>query len=143
MKWSLKLGKPLGIEVYLHFTFLLLLALINCLSALTLMAGLTGCAGHRHSQSAGQRVDDPRAAERGYNQITDQGIADSRMAERVREALASGFDYKYDEVTVMVGNGGVQLSGLVNTGAQKLAAEEVASKVPGVKSVQNNLMVND
>jgi Zn-dependent protease len=26
MKWSLKLGKLLGIDVYLHFTFLLLLA---------------------------------------------------------------------------------------------------------------------
>lgn len=29
MKWSLKLGKLLGIEVYLHFTFLLLLAFLG------------------------------------------------------------------------------------------------------------------
>jgi hypothetical protein len=30
MKWSLKLGRLLGIDVYLHFTFLLLLAFIGC-----------------------------------------------------------------------------------------------------------------
>jgi Zn-dependent protease len=29
MKWSIKLGKLLGIEVYLHFTFLLLLAFLG------------------------------------------------------------------------------------------------------------------
>ena len=29
MKWSLKLGKLLGIEVYLHFTFLLLPAFLG------------------------------------------------------------------------------------------------------------------
>jgi len=29
MKWSIKLGKLLGIDVYLHFTFLLLLAFLG------------------------------------------------------------------------------------------------------------------
>lgn len=29
MKWSLKLGKLLGMDVYLHFTFLLLLAFLG------------------------------------------------------------------------------------------------------------------
>src|SRR5919108_3796788 len=29
MKWSLKLGKLLGIDIYLHFTFLLLLAFLG------------------------------------------------------------------------------------------------------------------
>jgi len=29
MKWSLKLGKLLGIDVYIHFTFLLLLAFLG------------------------------------------------------------------------------------------------------------------
>jgi hypothetical protein len=31
MKWSLKLGRLLGIDVYLHFTFLLLLAFLGFL----------------------------------------------------------------------------------------------------------------
>ena len=99
------------------------LGLIICLSALPLMVGLTGCVGDR------------------YNQSTDQRIEDSRTAERVREALAAGADYKYDGVKVMAGNGVVQLSGYVNTSAQRTSAGEVTSKVAGVKSVENNLMV--
>ena len=119
------------------------LALFLCLSALPLMVGLTGCAvGHYH-QSPDQRVEDNRAAEPDYNQITDQRIEDSRMAERVREALAAGADYKFDEVKVTGSKGVVQLSGFVNTRAQRNRAGEVTSKVVGVKRVQNNLTVKD
>jgi Zn-dependent protease/predicted transcriptional regulator len=45
MKWSLKLGRILGIDVYLHFTFLLLLGYIGLTHWATgrsLVAGLTG-----------------------------------------------------------------------------------------------------
>jgi len=101
------------------------LALIACINALALIGGQTGCIRDRH------------------NQITDQGIEDGRLAERVREALAAGVDYKHDGVRVMAGNGVVQLSGFVKTGAQKTAAGEVASKVAGVRSVENNLAVKD
>ena len=52
-------------------------------------------------------------------------------------------DYKYDGVKVTAGNGVVQLSGFVNTSAQRNRAGEVASKVVGVKSVENNLTVKD
>jgi osmotically-inducible protein OsmY len=119
------------------------LALITGLSALTLMVGVTGCAGDRRHQTTSHRIDDHRTAERGYNQITDQGIEDSRTAVRVREALAAGTDYKYDSIKVVAGNGVVQLSGFVNTIAQKNAAGEVASNIVGVKSVENNLAVKD
>jgi osmotically-inducible protein OsmY len=101
------------------------LILITCLSALPLMASLTGCAGDR------------------YNQSTDQRIEDNRTAERVREALAAGADYKYDGVKVTACKGVVQLSGVVNTRAQRNSAGEVTSKVVGVKSVKNNLTVKD
>jgi len=101
------------------------LALITCLSALLLMVGLTGCAGDR------------------YNQSPDQRVEDSRTAERVREALAAGVDYRYDGVKVIASNGVVQLSGFVNTSAQRNRAGGVASKVAGVKSVENNLTVKD
>ena len=89
------------------------------------------------------RIEDYRTAEPGYNQITDQRIEDSRTAERVREALAAGADYKYDGVKVIASNGVVQLSGFVNTSAQRNSAGEVTSKVVGVKSVVNNLTVKD
>ena len=117
--------------------------LMTCLSALTLMVGLTSCAGNRCSPSTGDSLDDQRAAEHGYGQSTDQRIEDSRTAERVREALAAGADYKYDGVKVIASDGVVQLSGLVNTSAQRTSAGEVTSKVAGVKSVENNLIVKD
>ena len=107
------------------------------------MVGLTGCAGERHHQNTSHRMDDNPTAERGYNQTTDQRIEDSRTAERVREALAAGADYKYDGVMVIAANGVVQLSGFVNTTAQRNRATEVTSKVVGVKSVENSLMVKE
>ena len=102
-----------------------MLALITCLSALPLVVGLTGCAGDRYSQSTGQSIED------------------SRTAERVREALAAAPEYKFDGVKVMAGNGVVRLSGFVNTSAQRKTAGEVAGKVVGVKSVENNLTVKE
>jgi len=101
------------------------LALIACLSAFPLMVGLTGCAGNRHNQSSDERMED------------------SRTAGRVREALAAGADYKYDGVKVTASNGVVQLSGFVNTSAQRKTAGEVTSTVAGVKSVENTLTVKD
>ncbi len=73
----------------------------------------------------------------------DQRVEDSRLAERVREALAAGVDYKYDGVKVLVSKGVVQLTGSVNTGAQRNSAGEVARAVTGVKSVENNLTAKE
>jgi hypothetical protein len=119
------------------------LFLITCLSALPLMVGLTGCAGDRYDQRTGHRFDDNRTAEPGDHQITDQRIEDSRTAERVREALAAGADYKYDGVKATACNGIVRLSGFVSTSAQRNSAGEVTSKVVGVKRVENSLTVKD
>src|ERR1051325_999080 len=101
------------------------LALIACLGALPLAAGLTGCAGDRYNQSTGQRIDD------------------NRTAERVKEALAHDSQYKYDGVNVVAFKGVVQLSGFVNTKAQKSAAGDIAKKVAGVREVENNITVKE
>jgi hyperosmotically inducible periplasmic protein len=120
-----------------------LLTLITCLSALPLIVGLMGCASDRHNQSRGQRNYDNHVEEPGDNQITDQRVEDSRTAVRVREALAAAPQYRFDGVEVAASNGVVQLSGFVNTSAQRTRAGEVASKVVGVKSVENNLTIKD
>ena len=72
-----------------------------------------------------------------------QEAKDRRTAERVWEALAAGADYKYDGVRVTACNGVVQLSGCVNTSAERNRAGEVTSNVAGVKSVANGLTVKD
>jgi hypothetical protein len=101
------------------------LGLIASLGALALVVSVTGCAGDHYPQS------------------TEPQIEDSRTAERVREALAAGTDYKYDGVKVLVSNGVVQLTGVVKTTAQKDTAEEIARRGAGVKSVENHLTVKE
>ena len=124
-------------------TSLRVLAAITCLSVLPLMVGLTGCASDRHTLMTSQQMEYNRMEEHGVSQSTEQRIEESRTAERVREALAAGADYRYDGVKVIAFDGGIQLSGFVKTSAQKHSAGEVASKVAGVKSVENNLTVKD
>ena len=98
-KTSVNIGKSLKI-----------MTIIACLGALPLVGGLTGCAGDRYNQSTGQRIDD------------------NRTAERVKEALAHDPQYKFDGVNVVAFKGVVQLSGFVNTHAQKSTAGDVAKK---------------
>jgi predicted small secreted protein len=94
-------------------------------------------------QNSGRRIDGERTAEHGYNHIADQRIEDSRTAERVREALAASADYKYEGITVTACDGVVQLSGFVNTSAQRNSAVEAAIKVLGAKSVESKVTVKD
>jgi hyperosmotically inducible periplasmic protein len=108
----------------------------------SLIVGVTGCADDRYHQSTGHFKDLP-PLEHSDNPNADQRLQDSRTAERVREAMAAGADYKYDGVKVIARNGVVQLSGFVNTNAQRNSAEEVTRKVAGVKGVENNLTVKD
>jgi osmotically-inducible protein OsmY len=101
------------------------LALVACLGALPLVVGLTGCASDRYNQTAGQRIDD------------------NRTADRVLDALAHDPEYKYDAVNVAVFKGVVQLSGFVNTSAQKNNAGSIARRVQGVRELENNITVKD
>jgi osmotically-inducible protein OsmY len=101
------------------------LVLITSLGAWAMMVVLAGCAS------------DP------YDQNTSRQIEDSRTAERAREALAAGADYKYDGVKVMASNGVVRLSGFVNTSAQRRRAAEISRQVAGVKGVENDLTLKN
>lgn len=99
--------------------------LILTLGAAVMVGGLTGCAGNRHTQSTGERIDDR---------------ADS---SRVRKALSADSEYKYGDVTVQTFKGVVQLSGFVNSRDQKNRAADLARKVEGIREVQNNITVKE
>lgn len=60
------------------------------------------------------------------------------MAQQVADAITSANINGYD-ILVSFQNGTVVLGGSVETNAQRQAAERVASQVPGVTSVQNQL----
>jgi osmotically-inducible protein OsmY len=100
-------------------------ALAVCLSTFPLftVTMMTGCAGDQYHQSTGEAID-------------DHGIS-----MRVKSALSNDAEYKYDDVDVTTFKGTVQLSGFVNTSAQRSRAGELAKGVEGVKDVVNNITV--
>jgi hyperosmotically inducible protein len=96
---------------------------ILCLGALPLATMITGCAGDRYHQSTGESID-------------DEGIS-----MRVRSALSNDAEYKYSDVSVKTFKGTVQLSGFVDTDAQRSRAADLAKNVEGVKDLDNNITV--
>jgi hyperosmotically inducible protein len=101
------------------------LGLVLCLGALPLVTMVTGCAGDRYHQSTGESID-------------DQGVS-----MRVRSALSNDAEYKYEDVNVKTFKGTVQLSGFVDTRAQKSRAGDLAKNVEGAKDVDNNITVKE
>lgn len=83
----------------------------------------TGCAGTATRQSTGEYVDD------------------ATITTKVKAALVKDEVVKAMQVDVTTFKGVVQLSGFVDTAAQKERAAQVASGVANVREVQNNIAV--
>jgi osmotically-inducible protein OsmY len=102
-----------------------ILGLALCLATLPVLTVVTGCAGDRYHDSTGESIDD------------------SSTTMRVKHALGEDAEYKYSDVNVTTFKGTVQLSGFVDTSAQKSRAADIAKNVEGVKDVDNNITVKD
>ena len=89
------------------------------------LTGFVGCAGDRYHASTGEAIDD------------------TATTGRVKSALKDDPAYKYSDVKVTTFKGTVQLSGFVNTRAQKSQAGEIAKRVKGVKEITNNITVKE
>jgi len=72
---------------------------------------------------------------------TGEYIDDSTVTAKVKTALVKDPVVSALAVTVETYKGVVQLSGFVNTSAEKIQAEAVTRGVYGVKSVTNSLVV--
>lgn len=94
-----------------------------------LIAGLgaaslsTGCAGSATQASTGELIDD------------------GATTAKVKAALVKDPVVKALEVKVETFKGVVQLSGFVNTAAEKAQAGRVAASVNGVTNVKNDIVV--
>jgi hyperosmotically inducible protein len=95
---------------------------IVCLALLATTTGV-GCAGDRYSRSTGEYIDD------------------EALTAKVKSAMVADKRVSALDVKVKIYQGLVQLSGFVNTQAQKDAAEEIARTTKGVKSVKNDIVV--
>jgi osmotically-inducible protein OsmY len=79
------------------------------------------------------------ACSRDDGKTAGQTVDDSAITAKVKAAFAKDPGVKAIEVKVDTHLGAVQLSGWVNTAAEKSRAEELAKTVPGVKSVENKI----
>jgi len=95
---------------------------IACLAAAAL--SLTGaCTATKTQESTGEYVDS------------------SVISNKVRAAIIAEKGLSFFSIDVTTFRGTVQLSGFVDTQAQKDLAERVTRKVPGVRAIRNNLVV--
>ena len=97
--------------------------LSQILGTLGLAVVLTGCAGNQYERSTGESVDD------------------TATTGRVKHALSGDKTFRYPEVKVTTFKGNVQLSGFVETTAQKDKAGDLAKATAGVKEVENRITV--
>lgn len=90
-------------------------------TVLALTIGATGC--HSTDRTTGEAINDKMTA---YN---------------VNHALGTDPVLKYPDVKVNVYNGNAQLTGFVDTDEQRTRAAEIASRVPGVTQVINEITI--
>jgi len=90
-------------------------------SALVVAAALFAAAGCAETRSRGSHVDD------------------ESITTTVKARLVEDKSVDADAIQVETANGKVVLSGLARTPLEKSTAENIAMKVPGVKTVQNNV----
>ncbi len=90
---------------------------------IVLAAAIAGCATSKSRESTGEYIDD------------------SVITTKVKADLAEDPVTKATQIHVNTYQGVVQLSGFVDNPSQIPRATEVASKVKGVKSVKNDLLV--
>jgi hyperosmotically inducible periplasmic protein len=103
-------------------TSLKIIALIAICSG-SLLPFATGCAGTSTRESTGEFVDD------------------ATITTKIKAALVKDETVKAGDVNVETFKGVVQLSGFVDTAAQKTRASELARTVIGVKEVKNSITV--
>jgi len=86
-----------------------------------LMAGILGCAATSKKEGTAEYVDD------------------SAITAKVKSAMVGSSGLKSTDINVETFKGVVQLSGFVNSEAQKTQAVRVAEGVSGVKSIKNDM----
>lgn len=96
-------------------------ALIAALFITSTLVGLAGCTSSPTHETVGQYTDD------------------ATITTRVKAALVQDPNVSATQVNVETYRGVVQLSGFVDSEANARRAAELARRVPGVRSVKNDI----
>lgn len=102
-----------------------LLSLTATAACAAVLALTSGCAGNPSRQSTGEYIDD------------------NATTSRVERALRDDPQFKFLMVEVKTFKGTAQLSGFAASSEAKKRAGEIAVTVPGVRTVQNDILVKD
>ncbi len=97
--------------------------IMSLLFLVVLVASVAGCASSRTQESTGEYVDD------------------SVTTAKVKAAIAQDSSLSAFQINVETFKGVVQLSGFVDSPEAKSKATKIASRVAGVRSVKNSLVV--
>src|SRR5262245_36318632 len=102
-----------------------IVSLLKPIGLAAVLATLTACVapGDHSSRSTGRYIDD------------------KSIAARVKSALDYDPLYKFDTIHADVYRGVVQLNGFAITDSQKQRAGEIASHVPGILALENNISI--
>jgi hyperosmotically inducible protein len=92
-------------------------------AAVIALAAMSGCAVHRGQETVGAYVD-------------DSAITTSVKARFVENKAVDAASIKVETL-----NGTVMLSGFAKDANERVAAQDIAMKVNGVKAVQNQIVV--
>lgn len=92
-------------------------------------------------ESASDAADQVKESAAQMKESADQYIDDSAITAKVKEQLVAEPVTKAYQISVETLNGTVQLSGFVQTQAERSKAEEIAGGVSGVESVRNDLIL--
>ena len=107
---------------------------------LLVLAVLASC---NRPEAGAQSVEARKLAETSDEQQQRKPLPDSSLAQIVKSALVSESSLDANKIDVENKAGNVALYGSVETPQQKEKAERIVMSVGGVKSVANNLTVND
>ncbi len=91
--------------------------------------------------AAGASVFSTGCASTSTRESTGEYIDNSAITAKVKTALAEDEIVKARQINVDTFRGTVQLSGFVNTSAEKARAGTIAAGIPGVRDVKNNITV--
>ena len=75
------------------------------------------------------------------DRTSGQVMNDRRTARRVKKELKNAQVFKFPDVQITVYDDNVQLTGFVETEAQRQEAAQIAADVKGVKQVINEIML--
>lgn len=125
-----------------------LLVLILCALAL----GLAACKDRPSAETIGRSID--QTIEKSGEQMNQaartaggklaaagQAVDDTALAARVKTALIAAPGLKSSAINVDAANGVVTLAGTTENPEKRDLAEQLASNVEGVQSVQNTLVI--